>query len=65
MNTILNPKDLVAFLALFLSTFIVTILQRRSGKVNRSTLATAPPSNAIPKSGTESDANKDRRPGGE
>lgn len=65
MNPMLTPKDLVAFLAPLLLTLIVAIVQRRRGKMNRSTLPTAPPANTNPKFGTESDANKDRRPGGE
>ena len=65
MDPMLTPKNLVAFLALLLVTLIVVIVQRRSSKVNRSTLPIAPPANANRKSGTESDANKERRPGGE
>ena len=56
----LTSKDLVALLALLLSTLAVAIFQRRSHKTNRSN-----PPTVNPKSRTESDVNKDRLPGGE
>ena len=59
MNLTLTPKDLIAFLSLLLVSLVVAIVQRRS------ILPTAPPANANPKFGVESDVNKDRRPGGE
>ena len=65
MNPMLTPKDLISFLALLLVALLLAIVQRRLGKLNRSTLPTAPPTNANIKSGIESDVNKDRRPGGE
>ena len=56
----LTSKDvLVAFFALIV--LIVLTVQRRSGKSSHP--ATKPPDNL--KSGTESDVNRDRRPGGE
>ena len=65
MNPILTPKDLISFLALLLVALLLAIVQRRLDKLNRSTLPTAPPTNANIQSGIESDVNKDRRPGGE
>jgi hypothetical protein len=62
----LTSKDLVLFLAALLLTLSVVIVQRRRGKANRGghpATITPPPANFT--SGTKSDGNKDRRPGGE
>ena len=58
----LTSKDLVAAVLPALLALIVIIGQRRSGK-SRRPVTTPPPANL--KCGTESDVNKDRRPGGE
>ena len=56
----LTSKDFVAVL-IALVILIVVIVQRHSGKSSRHATTPLP---AL-KSGTESDVNKDRRPGGE